>query len=394
MPALGRILFLAVATTLFAGCTGCALRRPQSSYLLSKIESQYFLLSPDAANSQSDHETLRIPLPQGSENTQGAAAAKCSIKGTWFSLHQSSGSERSWIVDTPSASAWEANAGAIDMKDEWKSFERALYGLQQGRCFSSLDEYLSVRQRIAASLSAPVEDTLFYRYSYGPGGYVDLAPKMQLRIERDFFTAHRSDHPNPADYQGTTITYYDVLGTAETGTSLKFLRVEKKAIRSIAPGSKSSDVALATQFAAAPRLRLFLQDLVVSGDAKTPAILIGASLNQDLSEVTQAIETDPNISCKALLRRQVTCALFDGVVTVSPMLQVFINGTRTYVPIGSKLLSILPQLTTLQRTAMIQTLHIERSFQGRPVRVQFPPDLEGISQLPLSGGDRISWSRL
>jgi hypothetical protein len=378
---------VAAATTLLGACTGCALRRPQSGYLLSKIDSQYFLLSPHAGAAQGDRQTIRIPIAQG-----GGTQLDCSIKGSWFSFGRSSGKQAYWRAETPSASAWETSAGAFDMKEEWRSFEKALYGLQQKQCFVSVDEYLHLKQRIATSLSAPVEDTLFYRYSYGPGGYVDMAPKMQLRIERDFFNPSTSSH-TPTGYRGTTITYYGVFGSAEFGTSLKFLRVEKRSAGSVAFASNSSDEELATEFASTSRQRLFLQNLTVSGDAKTPAILIGGTLDQDLSGVTQAIEKDPAISCKALSAWQLTCALFDGVVTVSPMLEVFINGARSYIPIGSKLQSTLPHVIPSERATLMRTLRVERSFQGRVVRVQLPADLEGVSQLLLFGEDRISWSR-
>jgi hypothetical protein len=385
MSIMRQRLFPAVLITVLAACAGCAVRRPQGGYLLSKIDSQYFLLSPDAATSRKDRQTIRIPIPPGVEG-----AVDCSIKGSWFSFGRSSGKDAYWIAESPSASAWEASAGAVDMKEEWQSFESTLYGLQQKRCFSSVDEYLHVKQRIATSLSAPVEDTLFYRYSYGPGGYVDMAPKMQLRIERDFFDPQSSSH-TASDYQGTTITYYDVVGS--TGTSLKFLRVERRSAGSTAFGANSSDAELAKEFANTSRLRLFLQDLTVSGGAKTPAILIGGALDQDLTGVTQAIENDPGISCKALLPSKITCALFDGVVTVSPMLEVFINGARSHVPIGSKLQFILPHVTTSQQATLMRTLRVERLFQGRLARVQLPTDPEAVSQLLVFGEDRISWSK-
>ncbi len=385
-PILRQRLFAAVFITVLAACAGCAVRRPQGGgYLLSKIDSQSFLLSPDAAASQKDRQTIRIPIPPGVE-----APADCSIKGSWFSFGRSSGKEAYWIAESPSASAWEASAGAVDMKEEWRSFENTLYGLQQKQCFASVDEYLHVKQRIAASLSVPVEDTLFYRYSYGPGGYVDMAPEMQLRIERDFFDPQSSNH-TASDYRGTTITYYDVVGS--TATSLKFLRVERRSAGSTVFSANSSDAELAREFADTSRLRLFLQDLTVSGGAKTPAILIGGALDQDLNGATQAIENDPGISCKALLPWKVTCVLFDGVVTVSPMLEIFINGARSYVPIGSKLLFILPHVTTSQRATLMRTLRVERSFQGRLARVQLPTDLEAVSQLLVVGEDRISWSK-
>jgi hypothetical protein len=360
-------------------------RRPQGGYLLSKIDSQYFLLPPDAAASQSDRQTIRIPIFRG-----GEVPAECSIKGPWFSFARSSGKEADWIAQTPSASAWEASAGAVDMNEEWQSFEHALFGLQQKQCFASADEYLQVKQRIATSLSVPVEDTLFYRYSYGPGGYVDMAPKMQLRIERDFFDPQSSSH-TASDYRGTTITYYDVLGS--TATSLKFLRVERRSAGSVTFGVDSSDAELANKFANTSRLRLFLQDLTVAGGAKTPAILIGGALDQDLTGATQAIENDPGISCKALPSWKITCMLFDGAVTVSPMLEIFINGARSYVPIGSKLQFILPSVTPSQRVTLMRTLRVDRLFQGKAVRVQLPSDLEAVSQLVVFGEDRISWPK-
>ena len=158
-------------------------------------------------------------------------------------------------------------------------------------------------------------------------------------------------------------------------------------------GANSSDAELAKEFVGTSRLRLFLQDLTVSGGAKTPAILIGGTLDQDLNGPTQAIENDPGISCRALLSWKVTCALFDGAVTVSPMLEVFINGARSYVPIGSKLQFILPSVTTSQRDKLMRTLRVDRSFQGKAVRVQLPSDLEAVSQLVVLGEDRISWPK-
>jgi hypothetical protein len=367
-------LKLVLAAVLLAACTGCTLRQSSSTYRLSEINSQYFLLSPDAAAS-----TLRIARKD--ENQKD-----CSIKGPWFSFYPAPGSKAQWIAETPSAAAWERSSGAVDMMEQWRNFEAALYGLQERHCFASLDEYLSAKQRIAASLSPPTGDTLYYRYGFGPGGYVDLAPGMQLRIERDFFGARSTD------YQGTTITSYEISGNDESGTAIKFLGVEKRSAGSTTPVPTSSDAGLATQFATAPRLRLFLLNLVVSANAKAPAILIGASTKEDLNAPTQAIESDSAISCSRLQRWPVTCALFDGSVTVSPMLEVFVNGAPTYIPIGSRLWAVLP-LSNAQQAKLMRTLRLHRRFQGKLVDVKFTPDSNTLSQLLLFGGDRISWSK-
>ena len=390
MQRLRRKILLAGIPPLLTALMGCGLHRSTDVYRLSEINSQYFLLSPDAAHSQGEHQTLLIPRARKDDKPNRSPAADCAIKGPWFSFYQSPGNN-SWTAETPAAPAWERSGGAVDMEDEWRSFEAALYGLQQRRCFTSPDEYLLVKQRIAASLSAPAGDTLFYRYSYGPGGYVDLASGMQLRIERDFYGSHNSEQPRSADYQGTTITSYEVTANVENETKLNFLRIDKKSLGAKTPDATAPDATLATQFAAAPHLRLFLQDLVISGNAKTPAILIGASNNNDLRAVTQEIENKPQVSCADLLHWQVTCAFFDGTVTVSPMLQVVLNGAPTYVPIGSKLWFILPHLNDAQQARLLRTLRLERPFQGKAIEVQFARTEAEISQLLVLGGDRVSW---
>jgi hypothetical protein len=386
----GYVLFRIATMALLSGCLGCAGHHRTNAYVLSKFDSQYFLLSPDALNPRGDHQTIRIPRSR--EPGAANAAVDCSIKGPWFSFYANPGRSADWVAETPTASASQQSAGAIDMKEQWQGFERALYVLQEKQCFVSADEYLSVKERIAASVSAPATDTLFYRYGYGPGGYVDLAPGMQLQIERDFFGPHAAEQQPPKDYRGTTITYYAVSGNIESGTRLGFLRTEKRSVGSTAPDVVAADVTLATDFAGAPRLRLFLEDLVVAGNAKSPAILIGARTTQELNDAAQAIESDPAISCKRLLRLQVTCALFDGLVTVSPMLQIAVNGSSTYVPIGSRLWFVLPSMIH-QQPAFIRTIRVKRSFDSKPVDVHFVHDTEGLSQLLLFGGDKISWSK-
>jgi hypothetical protein len=216
---------------------------------------------------------------------------------------------------------------------------------------------------------------------------------MQLQIERDFFGPQTPEQPPHANYRGTTVTYYKVSGDAGSGTKLMFLKTEKRSMGTTTPEVETSDVSLATEFAAAPRLRLFLEDLEVSGNDKSPAMLIGAPIAQDLNDATQAMESDPRLSCEALLRWHVTCAFFPGLVTVSPMLQVIVNGTPTYVPIGSRLWAVIPQTTNSQGPALIRTLRVQRWFDNKAVDLRFAPNTDDISQLFLFGGDRITWSR-
>ncbi len=393
LPTLKRRLLLMASAALLGACVGCTLRQSKDAYRLSKIDSQYFLIPPGVSQAPKGRQTLRISRRARRRYPGAVSVRDCSIKRQWFSFYSDVGNPSYWIAETPTAEAWEQSAGYVDMEVQWQKFQQDLYALQQRQCFASIAEYRFIKERIASSLSSPAEDTLFYRYSFGPGGYVDLAPGMQVRIERNLFENPSATQQDSASYRGTTTTYYEVTRDSESGTRLKFLRTEKRSAGSARLRLDSSDGMLAAQFAGVPRLRLFLQGLVISGNAKSPAILIGASNINDLDEATQAIESDSAITCSGLTGLHVTCVLFHGLVTVSPMLAVFVNGRRTYVPIGTRLWLILPRTTKSQQTTLMRSLRVQRSFEGKPIDVQFPRNFEAVSQLLVFGGDRISWAK-
>jgi hypothetical protein len=375
-----------------AECIGCA-PRSKSIYRLTKLDADYFLLSPVAPLSKDDRQTIRIPRSGQAQVSGDTATADCSIRGSWFTFSKAPGSSLDWIAQTPSLTQWQQTAGTVDMKEEWQTFERSLNELQQNRCFASQDEYLLVKQRIATGISVPADDTLFYRYGFGPGGYVDLAPGMRLRIYREYFGPHANNQPSSASFEGTSITDYEVLDNGESGTRLGFLNTEKRAMGPTAFATNPLDNELGAHFAVSIHLRLFLENLTVSGDVKSPAILIGASTDEDMNEASKEIENNAEVSCEALEHLHVTCVRFDGTVTVSPMLQIFVNGSVTYVPIGSKLWFVLPHTPGLQQTALFRTLRVQRLFRNKEVDVQFTHDTEGASQVLLVGGDKVSWSK-
>jgi hypothetical protein len=195
---ISRRLSPIAVTALLGGYLGCAAHPSKSIYRLTNLDSQYFLLSPDAASTQGDRQTLRIPRPHESGNAKDAPAMDCSIKSRWFSFYGAPGNPSYWVAETPSTSASRQSAGAIDMKDQWQSFERALDGF-------------------------------------------DLAPGMQLQIDHDFFGPHAPDQPPSTNYQGTTITYYEVFGNIESGARLRFVRTEKRSAGSTTPDAKASE---------------------------------------------------------------------------------------------------------------------------------------------------------
>ncbi len=75
------------------------------------------------------------------------------------------------------------------------------------------------------------------------------------------------------------------------------------------------------------------------------------------------------------------------------MLEVLVNGTTTYIPIGSRLSFIIPRVTNSQQAKLMRTLRVERRFQGRLVAIKLTPNSDELSQLLLFRGDRVSWSK-
>jgi hypothetical protein len=114
--------WLAATPALLTAFVGCAVHQSRGVYRLSEINSQYFLISPDAADSEAEHQTLSIPRARKDDSPTGSSAPDCSVKGPWFSFYQVPG-KSTWKAETPTASAWERSSGALDMKEQWQSFE-------------------------------------------------------------------------------------------------------------------------------------------------------------------------------------------------------------------------------------------------------------------------------
>ena len=392
MRRLDRRLKLMALSLVLTGSLGCAAHRQPASqefYKLAEVDSQYFLLPPGSAWSQQAHQTIQLPIRyDGNRMPEN----QCSIHGKWFSLYpaQYQGTAY-WSAETPLAETWAQNGGYVDMKGEWSRFLGELSARQ--RCFGSPDELAMVEQGMVANMALPADESLFYRYSYGPGGYVDLAPGMELRIERNLFAKEEGDLQNRENYRGTITTYYSVVHNADQRTQLKLLHSEgdyKKFSTSVA---NLPDTTLASRFKESSHLRLLLQSLVVSGNIKSPAILLGGREIQSLNEATRIMVSDPKATCADLDPSQVDCVNFQGVVTVSAMLNVVVNGHTTYIPLGSRAWYVFPHSLNSLQSDIVKTLRIRRRFEGRYIDVQFARNEQDVGQILLFGGDEISWSK-
>lgn len=384
-----RLAAITLATALI-GCVGCvAGHQPPASrefYKLVDIDSQYFLLPPSSTDTES-HQTIQIPF--GTHERSTISEKDCSIHGTWFSLYPAA---EHWTGETPIAKRWEESGGTVDMKAEWSKFLAELSARQQQHCFASADELASIKRTMIESMAMPADESLFYRYSYGPGGYVDLIPGMELKIERNLFADAAGGQQNTGNYRGTITTYYSVFQNESNSSQLKLIRQEGDYKKLSASVANLPDTTLAAKFETSSHLRLLLQSLAVTADIKSPAVLLGSRDTDILNEATRTFVNDPKMSCNRLGQPQLTCVDFDGIVTVSPMLKIAVNRHATYVPLGSRVWIVFPASARIPRSDLLKTLRIRRLYEGKYIDVQFARNEQDVGQILLFEGDEISWS--
>ncbi len=325
-----------------------------------------------------------MPLPQ--------PASKCSIHDRWFSLSaRKSGSAVVWTATVPLPDAWRDPDLISNGRSEWVEFFDRMSELQKAGCMSPA-AYWTATETIAESTPAPVMYALFFRYLFGSGGYIELAPGMRLFIERSIFRDESGDTNQPSNYLGERKTYYDVVGSPAKGIALKRHGVWRSKGLPSRAGSEYPDTGLSRRCARMRALRLFVLTLFVPPKVSRNSLLIGVRNPQDMVRVTQTIRKDPEIPCDELSSRDVVCASFDGVVSASVEMNVIVNGRRRYFPIGSTVETAMADVPPQAQAAALQTLRIQRLFHDAQRNLQFNARNPELPKLALFAGDRISWT--
>jgi hypothetical protein len=384
------------AFPVFAACAllsltlGCA-GHTRQSYNLVEIDSQYFL-APSGAAIEGQHQEVQISL--GPSKPGGIDAGRCAIHGQWFSFYPSESASESWTVESPTAQAWAQAGGHVDLKPEWDHFLSELAARQQKQCFPATADFTSIKQKIVAGMAMPIDESLLYRYSYGEEGYADLSPGMELRIERNIrnaetATASAQTKGNPLR---TITTSYDFRPANGSDVQINFLRSQDTSPSEDFSALGLPDETLAATFNASTHLRLILQHLEVTAGTKSPAILLGGAAVKDLDAATSMALGNPDITCEDLQKFHVACVRFNGLVTVSPVLKVTVNGRPTDVPLGSKVWYLFPP-SPGSAPKILRTLKIRRLADGQFRELQFRRTEDDVGQILLFGGDEISWSR-
>jgi hypothetical protein len=351
-------------------------------------KSGYSLLVPSISTqtTDADFQTSVITLPGG--NQDRTSSLQCIIQGPVFSLAPDRSGKTKWLVKSFSVQGWQRRAGDLDMHAEWIRFTRDLRELEHRSCFPATEDFFTVRRAIAESIPVPANESAFFLYSFGGTGFVDLAPTMQIKLERPLVQSDSST--THSTYKGSLVADYAVTST-NVGVALHLLKTaDQRAAKSLSadPGPIFS---LSNRFAAKPILRLFLQSLHKDNSLQ-PAILIGANDVHDLETATEQIEKSGRAGCPATSSTAIECISFASGTAVSLLSPMRVNGKPELRPFGTTMAYILDTQSHNALDHALQTASLRRHLvRGGYAEVEFPRTLDAVAQIILLPNDVLAW---
>jgi hypothetical protein len=376
MPSLPAV-FLA---SLIMICTGCTHPRGpiRGTYTIENQAGLPFLVpSLDSLHTEGNIQTVLISLKDGPLSK--GTGEHCSVASAFFGLFPKRRVSNQWEYHSPTASGWAQDGD--DIYEDWKIFVRRLASSQYSGCFSTEEDVFSTQRMLAAATSLPATEIDAFLYSNDKAGYVDLAPGMEVLVRAK---------PKPEDglnRRGSDIRLR--IEARKTG-GVQIKKVSASSTEAV-PDRDASDWHIVSSYASVRLVRLFLQG-ISDYDSQHNPLLLGASDLQSLDAATRSVQTSGRTSC-AGVRGPVICAAFPNGASVSLFIPVWVNGRRAEYPLGTHLGLILGQLPGAERPSILESVRVDRSTpNGGFARIIFPKTSEGVIQVVLVAGDRISWS--
>jgi len=383
-------------------CTGCIHKTPTLGETCTLEEkSGYSLLVPSLSSqtSDADFQTSMISLPRDQWAGITTSRQDCVIHGPVFSLDPGGpGKSSQWIIKSLSPQGWPKRAGELDIHAEWNHFLRDLLELERQSCFPRKESFYTMRRAIAEKIPLPANEAAFFSYSFGGSGFVDLAPGMQIKIERPLVQSATST--TRAAYKGSLEADYRVTSPSSIGAALVLSRTANRRAATSLGAEANLIFELSNRFAPKPLLRLFLQS-IGEGKAQPAAILLGASGVHDLEEATRRVEENGHTSCPQPSSPAVECICFGTETAVSLLSSVQINGKTELRPFGTTVGYMIdvrfstpgpPNKDLLDHD--LQTVTLSRPMvTGGYAEVKFPRTMDSVSQIVLLPGDRLAWKQ-
>jgi hypothetical protein len=212
------------------------------------------------------------------------------------------------------------------------------------------------------------------RYAVTGQGWVDLRPRMGLRVENAYFHEGAAKH-TVDEFIGTEAAEY---GVGSSG-SLRLVVLQSKVPQR--PKDQPPVQALVGDALMHYRFHRYFYQVVFSkskGDVGG-AVLLGARSAVELAALAARLLTDPDSVC---IGQSAHCSVFPELCSVSVQMEIVVNGAPRRVLWGSALGSVAI------RPKAVQLL---RSFAGRPTPVEIDASDPNAPRLPLLPEDRITW---
>jgi hypothetical protein len=378
-------------------CSGCFHHKIaiEDGFRLSENGDAPMLVPTNGPTSEAGNfQTSKLVLPGGFAGANDQVSHQCAIKSEIFAFssvppHDS----RHWIVRSPSISGWNKLAGETDIYSQWKIFTRELTRMNENGCFPPGLTALEIRAAIAQKIPLPADEVSLFFYSEQGIGFIDLAPGMEVRLQR-FVPAESSigaqskgaSQEGAADYWAAS---YEVIPRHGGGVRLKLSRMGQKRSHGVSGPEEREFFSLSQRFAQTPELRLLLEGVYGKREV-SHGILIGAHNQRQLEALTDLIhQTDP---VKCINSLGTVCIEYPLGAAPSLFYTVWVNGHRTACLPGTSLALLIPSPGQPQQTVSLESVRVFRRLNlDRYAEIDFPRTMSGAEQVRLLPGDRIEW---
>ena len=351
------------------------------------------MLVPNAVQNYNSGEfqEVTVTFPAGASAAKIRVGKDCAIQGAVFSLQPSSSSNNSsWVVRSPRTSGWDTVSGQADVDAQWKLFIHELARMHDQGCFPSGLSTQFIRSAIAERIPLPANLVPIFMYSDRGERFVNLAPGMEIRIQKVLSTGTSIKTGSETSLRILTVDY-DVVPRHGGGIGLRLNHRPDHGQRASLGTEDRQFLTLDQRFATTSTLRLFLQGFSEEkqGTSESGPILIGASDAMRLDLLTDLIGKRDSVACVS--SPGVVCVdLPTGSVSLSSI--IWINGRRTASAFGTSLASQLFHLPESKQAEALESVQVIRHLSlNRYASIQITRTVEGAQKLLLLPGDRIEW---
>jgi len=387
----GAACFLLCCFTLAA--TGCMHKPPMDTRVFTLAGSAEFpIMAPQTAPATpgNDFQESRLELA-GKRAPQHAA--DCTVKGNVFSIAPANSSNSNlWVVTSPNLPGWQRRGDSIDAQAEWIRFAHQVLALERSGCFPKGESSQIILRQIAEAIPLPASEELFFNYSLGRSGLVDLFPGMQLVIERAAFQTSAGVRVpiSATDQFSETLA---VVARHSSGSRFRLLGIESRGLGISLDQGADSPRSVPRRFASSSLLRLMLLTLRDDNTRRFP-VLLGSTQTSEIWDASDKIVDGTLTACPPPSSSRLQCLFLGKDSAVSVLMSVWVNGRLTYNSLGATVGSVLGRLPDSERNSALATVSLERPLaDGGYARVDFPHDLEGARNVILLNGDRLAWQQ-